>query len=53
MSIKITRNIGILLLSVFLVLWGLLPLLSIRFKAEDVVLEILAIAAGVVLLLGR
>jgi hypothetical protein len=53
MSIKITRNIGILILSVFLILWGLLPLVGISFKAEQVVLEILAIAAGLLLLLGR
>ncbi len=52
-SIRITRSIGILLLSLFLILWGALPLLRFSFKSEDIVLEIPAIVAGVLLLLGR
>ncbi len=50
---KLTRNLGMLVLGVWLILWGVLPLLSINFPASAVVLEILAIAAGVLILFGR
>lgn len=53
MSIRITRSIGILLLSLFLILWGALPLLRFSFKSEGIVLEIPTIVAGVLLLPGR
>lgn len=48
-----TRNLGRLLLSIFLILMGLFPLLSITFPAQTLVLAVLAIAAGVLLLLNR
>ena len=51
--IKLSGRIAILLLSVYLILAGLLPLLSIDFPASGIVLALLAIAAGVLLLLKR
>ena len=48
---RITRNIGMLLLAVFLILWGLVSLLGI--SGLGAILAILAVAAGVFLLLGR
>jgi len=48
---RFTRNIGMLLLAVFLILYGLVALLGIG--GLGVVLAILAIAAGVFILLGR
>jgi hypothetical protein len=42
-----------LLLSIWLILTGLLPLLHITFPNMGVVLEALAVAAGILILLGR
>jgi hypothetical protein len=50
---KITKNLGMLLLSIWLILTGLIALLKFNFPAQGVIMAILAIAAGVLLLLGR
>ena len=50
---KITRNIGMLLLSIWLILPGLLTLVKFSFTGLDIIMAILAIAAGVLILLGR
>jgi hypothetical protein len=47
----ITRNIGMILLAVFLIAWGLVTLLGI--SGLGVILAIIAIAAGIFILLGR
>jgi len=47
----ITRNIGMLLLAILLIAWGLVQLLGLG--ALNPVLAILAIAAGIFILLGR
>jgi hypothetical protein len=47
----LTRNIGMILLAVFLIAWGLVTLLGIG--GLDVILAIIAIAAGIFILLGR
>ena len=50
----ITKRLGIILLSVWLILMGLLPLLKIGVsEVLSVLMCILAIAAGVLLLLDR
>jgi len=46
-------NLGYLLLAIWLILTGMLPLLSITFAGSGTILAILAIAAGVLLLLRR
>ena len=51
MNLKLPKNFGILLLALWLILMGVLHLLNITFAARDTLLEILAIAAGVFLLL--
>jgi len=48
---KFTRNIGMLLLAIFLIAWGLVQLLGIG--GLGVILAILAIAAGIFILLDR
>jgi hypothetical protein len=48
---KITKNIGFLLLAIWLILMGLSAFVSLGGLA--VILSILAIAAGVFILLGR
>jgi hypothetical protein len=48
---KITKNIGFLLLAIFLIAWGIVQLLGIG--GLGMILAILAIAAGIFILLGR
>ena len=50
---KITRNVGMLLLAVWLILTGLIPLLQFSFSGLGTVMAILAITAGVFIILGR
>lgn len=50
---KVTRNVGMLLLAAWLVLTGLIPLLNLSFSGLGTVMAILAIAAGVLILVGR
>ena len=47
-----TKNIGMLLLSIFLILWGLTALVP-ALSGLGPILAILAIAAGVFILLNR
>jgi hypothetical protein len=50
---KLTTNVGMLLLALWLVLTGLVPLLNLSFSGLGTVMAILAIAAGVLLVVGR
>jgi hypothetical protein len=50
---RITRNIGMLLLAIWLILYGLIALLSLSFAGLGVIMGLLAIAAGIFILLGR
>ena len=52
-KMKITKSIGMLLLSIWLILTGLLQLVKFSFSGLEIIMAILAIAAGVLLLLGR
>jgi len=48
------RKFGALLLGIWLILTGLLPLLSVRLSPTfNIVMDVLAIAAGLLILLGR
>jgi hypothetical protein len=50
---KLTKSIGMLLLGIWLILTGLIELLHFSFSGLPLVMAILAIAAGVLILLGR
>jgi hypothetical protein len=50
---KITRNLGMLLLAIWLILNGLIALLGLSFQGIGVIMGLLAIAAGIFILLGR
>ena len=50
---KLPKNLGLLLLGVWLILTGLIPLLNFSFQGLGTIMSILAIAAGVVILMGR
>jgi hypothetical protein len=50
---KLTRNLGMLLLAAWLILTGLIPLLNFGFSGLGTLMAGLAIAAGVLIVLGR
>lgn len=50
---KLTKNVGMLLLAVWLVLTGLIPLLNFGFSGMGTIMAALAIAAGVLIAVGR
>ena len=50
---KLTTNIGMLLLAVWLILTGLIPLLNFSFTGLGTVMAVLAIASGVLIVVGR
>lgn len=52
-TMRLTRNVGMLLLAIWLILSGLIPLLHLTFSGLGMVMAILAIAAGVLILVGR
>jgi hypothetical protein len=48
-----TRNIGMLLLGIYLILQGLIALVSFSFAYLGTIMALLALVAGVLILLGR
>jgi len=50
---RMPKNLAIQVLAVWLILMGALQLLHITFPYERTLLDAMAIAAGVLLLLGR
>lgn len=46
-------NIGMIILAIWLILWGVIPLLRIQIPSKDIIMAILSIAAGVLLLLDQ
>ena len=49
---RLARNLGMILLAIWLIATGAIPLLGITFNS-GMIMAILAIAAGILLLLGR
>ncbi len=50
---KLTKNLGFLLLGIWLVVTGLISFLSLSFAGISTIMAILAIAAGALIVLGR
>ncbi len=50
---KLTKNLGMLLLGIWLILTGLIPLLNLSFSGLGTLMALLAIAAGALIALGR
>ena len=50
---KLTRNIGLLLLGAWLVLTGLSHFLHLSFSGYGTLMAILALAAGIAILIGQ
>jgi hypothetical protein len=53
LTMNLTKNLGMLLLSIWLIVTGLLQVVSIQVPAIRTVLALLAIAAGILILIGR
>jgi hypothetical protein len=49
----ITKNLGMLLLGIYLIASGVVPLLNLSFANMGIIMAVLAIAAGVLILIGR
>ena len=50
---KLTKNTGMLLLAIWLIITGLVPLLNLSFSGLGTLMAILAIAAGALIAVGR
>ena len=50
---KLATSFGMLLLGVWLILYGLIPLLKLNFEGLSMILAVLAIAAGALILMNR
>jgi hypothetical protein len=50
---RFTKNIGMLLLAIWLILYGLIALFSLSFNGLGIIMGLLAIAAGIFILIGR
>ena len=50
---RLTRNVGMLLLGIWLILTGLLQIASISIAGIGTILALLAIVAGILILIGR
>jgi len=51
--IRLTKNLGMLLLGIWLIISGLIPLLKLSFEGLGTLLAVLALAAGALILAGR
>lgn len=52
-GMNISKNLGMLVLGVWLIATGLIPLLHLSFSWLGTVMAVLAIAAGALILAGR
>lgn len=50
---KITKSLGMLLLGIWLILTGLLSIVTIAIPSIGIIMAILAIAAGILILIGK
>lgn len=50
---KMLKNLGMILLGIWLILTGLMQVFNISIPAIDIIMAILAIAAGVLILFKR
>ena len=52
-NLMITKNIGMLLLAIYLILVGLIGIFGISLGAASILLPILALIAGILILMGK
>lgn len=51
--IRLTKNLGMLLLGIWLIISGLVPLLNLSIEGLGTIMAVLAVAAGALILAGR
>lgn len=52
-KLRLPKSLGMILLGVWLIITGLIPLLHFNFQGLPVVMAIFAIATGLIILFGR
>jgi len=52
-NFRLTKNLGMILLGIWLIMTGLIPLLHLNFEGLGLIMAVLAIVSGVLILLGR
>jgi uncharacterized membrane protein HdeD (DUF308 family) len=52
-KLKLTKSLGMILLGIWLILTGLIPLINFNFEGLSLIMGVLAIVSGVLILLGR
>lgn len=50
---RTTKNLGMLLLGVWLIISGVVPLLNLSFTGLGMLMAALAVAAGALIIIGR
>ncbi len=50
---KITKNLGFMLLGIWLIATGLIPLLHLSFSGLGTIMAAVAVAAGALIIVGR
>ena len=53
MNMKVTKNLGMLVLGIWLIVTGIIPLLNLSFSGLGTLMAIGAIVAGGLILAGR
>ncbi len=51
--LNLTKNLGMLLLGIWLIVMGLVSLFGLSFQGLPILMGLLALAAGILILLGR
>ena len=52
-ELRLTKNLGMILLGIWLIMTGLISLFHLNFQGLSLIMAILAIVTGVVILFGR
>jgi hypothetical protein len=52
-NMKLPNNLGMILLAIWLILYGLIALFSLSFQGLSLIMAILALAAGILILLNH
>jgi hypothetical protein len=51
-KMKVTKSLGMILLGIWLILYGLIPVLKLNVNGLPMIMQVLAIAAGALIILG-
>ena len=52
-GMRLSRQLGVLLLAIYLVVVGLMSLIGLSFRGSEQIVAVLAIASGILLLVNR